>query len=142
MSANTVKHLTTFVLVSLFASPAAVAALPHYWNTIGPYMALRLQGGSADETVVEFYLAGVGEGFLTANTALKHTPGQAPLYCQPDIELNGKNYRSLLDEILQDMARRDKARKPGPQLLSTLSPVSISVPLLQALQSKFPCGKK
>jgi hypothetical protein len=78
MRPNTGRPLTTFVFVSLFAGAAAVAALPPHWNTIGPYMSLHLQGGSADETVVEFYLEGVGEGFLIANSALSKS-GQARL---------------------------------------------------------------
>jgi hypothetical protein len=104
-------------------------------------MTLHLQGGSTDESVVEFYLDGVGEGFLTANTVLSDR-GQARLFCAPDIELNGKNYRSMLDEELQGMVQRDKPHKPGTRPFSTLGYVPISIPLLQALQNKFPCGKK
>lgn len=127
--------------VSMLAVASASAALPSHWNTIGPYMTLHLQGGSTDETVVEFYLEGVGAGLLTANTALSQS-GQVPLFCAPDIELNGKNYRSMLDEVLQDMKQRDKSGKPGSRPFSTLSYVPISIPLLQGLQNKFPCGKK
>jgi hypothetical protein len=141
MRPNTFRLLATFVLVSLFADTAAVAALPSHWNTIGPYGSLHLQSGSTDESIVEIYLDGVGEGFLTANTALSKS-GQARLFCAPDIEFNGKNYRSLLDEELQDMVQRDKARKPGSRPFSSLSYVPISIPLLQALQNKFPCEKK
>jgi hypothetical protein len=140
MRAITVKNRTTFVLVSLLVS-AVADALPPHWNTVGPYMTLHLQGGSTDESAVEFYLDGVCQGFQTANAALSQS-GQARLFCASDIELNGKNYRSLLDEILQDMLQRDKGGKPGSRPFSSLSYVPLSIPLLQALQNKFPCGKK
>lgn len=39
----------------------------------------------------EFYIMGVGDGFLTANASLQHI-GQSPLYCQPDnLGLRPKN---------------------------------------------------
>jgi hypothetical protein len=127
------------LFISMLATASAGAALPPQWNTVGQYMTLRLQSGTIEDSVVAFYLSGVGEGFLIANTALKDN-GQAPLFCASDIELKGKNYRSMLDEELQDMVRR--ASKPGSRPFSTFNSVPIAVPLLHALQTKFPCEKK
>jgi hypothetical protein len=84
--------------------------------------------GSDEWGGIELYVTGLGTGFMTANAELKfeHKP---LLYCQPGkLSLDTNNYVEMIEKEIAE-------RKPDDSMW-------LSIVLLSALQSIFPCPTK
>lgn len=74
------------------------------------------------------WVLGLGEGYMHANTKLKHRR-QAPFYCQPPrLAMTADNYVRILDDYIEEQPKA-----------ADLSKITISLMMLEALEASFPC---
>lgn len=86
----------------------------------------------SDKTSAAAVMAGLGQGFLTANGMLQ-AKNMAPLYCQPqNLVLGVENYMQIYDSML---------KKHGTKI-ENLKSATVAQVLIFGLIETFPCEKE
>lgn len=85
-----------------------------------------------ENTLFQTYIEGVGVGYVIANSVLRVSRHQDPLFCTPSkLALTQKNYLTILDNYISKHDVKGEHGEDRP----------VEVLLLIALRDVFPCKK-
>ncbi|HTT24655.1 MAG TPA: cold-shock protein [Candidatus Sulfotelmatobacter sp.] len=117
---NTKRCLAVFVI-------SMVPFVLHAELTVTVYKQF-MNGSPAEREIVKNFVAGVGNGFMRANTALA-TAGSRPLFCY-DGDLDKEQSNKIASDAIAELLRKDKTAADTP----------VPMAMLIYLQIVYPCS--